>query len=59
MRKLLLGCNLVYLLVFAFVHILGWAASFSKGLGVREEAESKRKHVPEPKCNSMQYSSIY
>lgn len=49
MRKLLLGCNLIYRLVFAFVYILGWAAIFNKGLGVREEAEGKRKHALEPK----------
>lgn len=36
-------------MVFAFVYILGWAAIFNKGLGVTEEAEGKRKHVPEPK----------
>lgn len=48
-RNLHLGCNLIYLMVFAFVYILGWAAIFNKRLGVTEEAEGKRKHVPEPK----------
>ena len=41
--------SLVYLLVFAFVYILEWAAIFNKGLGVGEEAEGMSKHVPEPK----------
>lgn len=48
-RNLLLSYCLVYLLVFAFVYILGWAAVFNKGLGVGEEAEGMRKRVPEPK----------
>ena len=44
-----LSYGLVYLLVFAFVYVLGWAANFSKGLGVGEEADGLSKHVPEPK----------
>lgn len=48
-KNLLLDYHLVYLLEFAFVHILGWAAIFNKGLGVRKEVEGMRKHVPKPK----------
>lgn len=47
-RNLLLSYHLFYLLVFAFVYILGWAAIFNKGLGMGGEAEDIRKHMPEP-----------
>lgn len=45
---MVLSYRSVYLLVFAFIYILGWAAIFNKGLGVGEETVGMRKHVPEP-----------
>lgn len=39
----------IWFICWHLFFFLGWAAIINKELGVREEAESKWKHVPEPK----------